>query len=183
MNTQQPDLTINKKALYTLSYGIYIVASVKEDEKNAQVANTVFQVSSQPPTVAVSINKQNLTHEFIKHSKLFSVTTLSQDTPLPFIGGFGFYSGRGKDKFKDINYIIGKTGCPIIIDNGVAFLEAKVIEEVDVYTHTIFVGEVKGADILKSGTPMTYSYYRGKKGTSPKTAPTYIEGSSDFLSK
>jgi len=62
---------MNLNALHKLSYGMYIVASRKGDKLNGQIANTVFQITSEPPTVAVSINKQNLTHEYIKVSKVF----------------------------------------------------------------------------------------------------------------
>ena len=81
---------MNIKALYKLGYGLYIVSSRKGDSLNGQIANTAFQITSEPPTIAVSINKNNLIHEFIKDSKVFTVSVLSQDTPLPFIGHFGF---------------------------------------------------------------------------------------------
>ena len=82
------------KALYKLGYGLYVVSSIKGSRRNGQIANTVFQITSEPPTIAVSINKNNLTHQFITESKVLSVSVLSQDTPLSFIGRFGFKSGR-----------------------------------------------------------------------------------------
>ena len=100
---------MNVKALYKLVYGLYVVSSRKEDRLNGQIANTVFQISSEPPTIAVSINKNNLTHEFIEQSKVLAVSVLSQDTPLSFIGHFGFKSGRDIDKLEGINYKIGGT--------------------------------------------------------------------------
>ena len=167
---------MNPKALQELSYGLYVVASKRQGKLNAQIANTVIQVTSEPPTIAVCINKQNLTHEFITESKVFATSVLSQDTPLSFIGHFGFKSGRDIDKLAGINYRIGETGAPVITDNALAYLEAKVIQEVDVGTHTIFVAELVGADVLREGEPMTYAYYHEvKKGLSPKTAPTYIK--------
>ena len=44
---------MNVKALYKLGYGVYVVTSKKGDRINGQIANTVFQVTSEPPTVAV----------------------------------------------------------------------------------------------------------------------------------
>lgn len=162
------------KTLYQLSYGLYIVTSAKGDKLNGQIANTLFQITSEPPAIAVSINKQNLTHEFIHDSRVFAASILSQDTPLSFIGNFGFKSGRDIDKFAQVNYKIGKTGAPIVLDHALGYLEAKVINEVDVGTHTIFTGDLIEAETLKSGEPMTYAYYHDvKRGTAPKTAPTY----------
>ncbi len=167
---------MNLKALYKLGYGLYIVCSRKGNKLNGQIANTVFQITSEPPTIAVSINKNNLTHEFIKESRVFAASVLSQDTPLSFIGHFGFKSGRDIDKLEGINYKTGETQAPMVTDNTLAYLEAKVIQEVDVGTHTIFIGELVGADVIKEGEPMTYAYYHQvKRGTTPRTAPSYIE--------
>ncbi len=175
---------MNLKALYKLGYGLYIVSSRNGDRLNGQIANTVFQVTSEPPTIAVSINKSNLTHEFIKESKVLAVSVLSQDTPLSFIGHFGFKSGRDMDKLEGINYKAGVTQAPVVTDNALAYLEAKVIQQVDVGTHTIFIGELVGADVLKEGEPMTYAYYHQvKRGTTPKTAPSYVEEKKEAVPK
>jgi ferric-chelate reductase [NAD(P)H] len=166
---------MNLNALYKLGYGMYIVGAHMGDKLNGQVANTVFQITSEPPTVAVSINKSNLTHEYIKASKAFSASVLCQTTPLPYIGGFGFKSGRDTDKLKGMNYKIGQTGSPIFLDNANAYLEAEVTQDVDVGTHTIFIGRIVAAEILNEEPCMTYEYYHQvKRGTTPKTAPSYI---------
>jgi len=167
---------MNLEALHKLGYGLYVVSSRKGDRLNGQIANTVFQISSQPPTIAVSINKHNLTHEFIRDSNVMAVSVLSQDTPLSFIGRFGFKSGRDMDKLEGIAYRIGETGAPVFADNALAYLEAKVIQEVDAGTHTVFIGELAGADVIKGGEPMSYAYYHQvKRGATPRTAPSYIE--------
>ncbi|NCO24298.1 MAG: High molecular weight rubredoxin [Candidatus Infernicultor aquiphilus] len=163
------------KVLYNISYGIYIVSSKKEDQINGQIANTVFQITAEPATIAVSINKKNFTHDFITQSKVFAVSVLEQEVDMKFIGRFGFKSGRDQDKFEGINYKIGVTGSPIIMENTIAYLEAEVIQAIDVGTHTLFVGKVVEAENIKKAKPLTYDYYHQiKKGISPQTAPTYI---------
>jgi flavin reductase (DIM6/NTAB) family NADH-FMN oxidoreductase RutF/rubredoxin len=175
---------MNLKALYKLGYGLYVVTSRKDGRFNGQIANTVFQVCSEPPVIAVAINRQNLTHEFIKDSGVFTASILSQDTPLSFIGHFGFKSGRDIDKFEGINYKMGETQAPVVTDNALAYLEARVTEQLDVGTHTIFVGELVGAEVLREGEPMTYAYYHQvKRGTTPKTAPSYIEREKEAAPK
>jgi flavin reductase (DIM6/NTAB) family NADH-FMN oxidoreductase RutF/rubredoxin len=166
---------MNIRAIQQLCYGMYVISSRKGDRFNGQIANTVFQITSEPPTVAVSINKQNLTHGFIEESKVFAVSILSKETPLPFIGHFGFRSGRDVDKFKDVNTKVGATGAPVVLDNSVGYVECRVLSSTDVGTHTIFIGEVVDCEMLNSAEPMTYAYYREiKGGKSPKTAPTYV---------
>ena len=98
------------KALYKIQYGMYVIGAQKEGKNNAQIANTVFQISSDPPTIAVSINKNNLTWDYIHASKAFSASALQTETPLSFIGQFGFKSGRDMDKLAGVNYKTGVTG-------------------------------------------------------------------------
>ena len=160
-----------------ISYGLYVITSKKGDKINGQIANALIQVTGEPPALAIGINTQNLTNEFIKESGVFAVSILSQETPLTLIGQFGFKSGRDINKFEKVNYKTGSTGAPLIIDNSLAVLEAKVKHQMEVGTHTLFVGEVVDSEVLKEGEPMTYAYYHQvKKGTTPKTAPTFRGG-------
>jgi len=166
---------MNSKALYSLSYGLFVVSSMKGDRINGQIANTVIQVCSEPQVIQVVINRNNLTHEYISDSKVFTASILAKETPLNFIGGFGFKSGRDVDKFSGVSYKTGQSGAPVVLDNSLAYLEAKVIMQTDVYTHTIFVGQLIDADIIGEGEPLTYAYYQQvKRGTTPKTAPSYM---------
>jgi flavin reductase (DIM6/NTAB) family NADH-FMN oxidoreductase RutF/rubredoxin len=167
---------VDTKALHQISYGLYLISSSKGGKFNGQIANTLFQVTSEPLTVAVCINKQNLTHSFIRDSHVLVASILSQDTPLRFIGDFGFRSGRDVDKFDQVNYRIGKTGAPIVLDHALAYMEAEIINEMDAGTHSIFLGKLVEAEILSSGVPMTYAYYHEvKRGSTPKAAPTFIK--------
>lgn len=162
--------------LHSLSYGMYVVSSFKAASYNGQVANTVFQITSEPVTIAVSINKANLTHEFIESSLRFSVSILAEDTSLIFIGRFGFKSGRNEDKFKGLKFDILDSGCPALVDNAVAYLEAKVVNKLDCGTHTLFLGEVVQSRMIKAARPMTYDYYHQvKRGMTPVSAPTFIK--------
>ncbi len=167
---------MNLKALHNISYGIYVLASKSGDKINAQIANSAIQVTSEPARILVSVNKQNLTHEFIQKSGYFSLSVLSQDATMKFIGNFGFKSGRDVNKFENINYNTGKSGVPVVTDYAVCYIEAKVVSTFDVGTHTLFIGEVIDADVIGHGEPMTYAYYHKiKKGSVPKTAPHYIK--------
>ena len=168
---------LDLESLFNLSYGMCIVSSQKDGRFNGCIINTVFQVIPEPPMVAVSVNKQNLTHEYITDSKVFTVSILAESAPMPFIGRFGFRTGRDIDKFQRTNYKFGITGVPIILDNVVGFIEAEVTDAVDVETHTLFIGKIVACETLDgSKIPMTYNYYRDvKHGRTPKTAATYHE--------
>ena len=168
---------MNQKALHAISYGLYVVAARGGEKINGQIANTVFQITSKPPTLAVSINKDNYTHEFIKQNRSFTVNVLDKETGMVFIGRFGFKCGRDIEKFDGVRHRLSSLGNPILEEHSIAFLEVKVDREIDMGTHTIFLGQVVDGDIISDGEPMTYAYYHMvKKGKAPKSAPTYIEG-------
>jgi ferric-chelate reductase [NAD(P)H] len=165
---------LNRQVFTQISYGLYIVTSHLEGKLNGQIVNTVLQVTSEPPRVAVIINKNNLTHEFISKSKVFGASVLDASTPMTLIGLFGFKSGRTEDKLSKAQHILGGTGVPLVTEHALSVLEAKVIDEIDVGTHTLFVGDAINAEVLRSGEPLTYAYYHTHlKGKSPKTAPSY----------
>jgi flavin reductase (DIM6/NTAB) family NADH-FMN oxidoreductase RutF/rubredoxin len=168
---------MNIKAVQKICYGMYVISSKKGDKINGQIANTLFQITSEPPTVAVSINKQNLTHDYIIASKTFAATIVSKDAPMNFIGNWGFKSGRDIDKFKDAKFKTGTTtGVPIVLDYATGYLECEVLSSTDVGTHTIFIGKVVDCEVLSDADPMTYAYYHQiKGGKSPKNAPTYVK--------
>jgi ferric-chelate reductase [NAD(P)H] len=128
----------DRRAFRDLSYGLYIVTSLDGNRLNRQIVNTVIQVTSDPARVAVIVNKQNLTHEFISESGLFGVSVLDESAPMTFLGLFGFRSGRDVDKLSQVQFKIGGIGCPLVLEHALSVLEAKVIDQIDLGTHTIF---------------------------------------------
>ena len=157
-----------------------MVCSKSGGKANGQIANAIFQVTSEPPTIAISINKKNLTHELIEKSKVFTISVLSEETPMTLIGTFGFKCGRDIDKITGVNCKSGISKIPIVLEYSIAYIESEVTNSVDVGTHTIFIGRVIDCDIIDDKKPMTYDYYhKVKGGLSPKTAPTYIAKNID----
>ena len=167
---------MDKKTLHKISYGLYIVCSKNNDKYNGQIANAVFQVTAEPATIAISINKQNLTHGYIEKSKAFTMSILSVEAPLTFIGKFGFKSGRDINKFKDTDFHIGRLNVPIVKNYSIGCIEGEVIDKINVGTHTVFIANIVDAMVFDEKEPMTYEYYhKVKGGFSPKTAPTYYK--------
>lgn len=147
-----------------ISYGLYIVTSHdNEGHKNGQCVNTVIQLTDTPPRIAVSINKNTLTHEYIMKSGVMAISFVKDDD-LKSIRHFGLQSGRKVDKMANVDYIDGVLGCPVI-KGCVSYLEGKVLfdKSVDVGTHTLFVVEVVGGRSIGEGLPLTYDMYRQKK--------------------
>lgn len=165
---------MDPKILRTLSYGMYAIGVEGEKRPSASIVNTVFQVTSSPMTVAVSINHENYTNERIKATGIFSVSVLSEDTSGTVIGALGFNSGRDTDKLENISYKVLRENVPVLRENVCCWFLCKVINKVETLTHTVFIAEVKAGSDDYSGVPMTYDYYHKViKGKAPKNAPTY----------
>lgn len=160
------------EGLNYITYGLYIVTSFDGEKKNGMIVNTVFQVTAEPARMAISVNKNSLTHEMIAKSNVFAAMPLEQDTPLPFIGTFGFRTGRTFDKFARVPYKTGFLGCPVVTEHTLSYMEVEVRQSVDVGTHTLFIGEVKDAGVIRpKGTALTYAYYHDViKGKTPAGA-------------
>lgn len=167
------------QAFFRISYGLYIVSSRDGDRYNGHISNTVFQVSADPPLFAIATHKDNLTTEYIRKSKVFSVSVLQQDVDLEFIGPWGFRSGREVNKFTGIRHKFSTSGAPIVTEKTIAYLDCIVKDEIDTGSHILFIGEAIDAAVLAPASPpLTYTYYRNViKGLSPENAPTYTDTS------
>ncbi len=170
--------------LFTITYGLYVIGTRSENKLNAQIANTVFQLTADPIKIAVSINKTELTHELISRTRKCSVGILSEDADLNFIGNFGFKSGRDADKFDGVPYTLTPSECALPKRNILGYIDLKIINDIDLDTHTLFIGEVTDCGITGRGKPMTYSYYREVLcGKTPPTAPSYMPKSGETAEK
>ncbi len=167
---------MNIEAFFKVSYGLYIISSTNNESQNGYIANTVFQVTSDPINFAICCSKNNFTAKLIEESKLFSISVLQQDTRSELIRTFGYKSGKDINKFSDIEYIMGETGVPIVTEETIAWFECKVVQTIDLSTHIMFIGNVVNNALLgEDQEPLTYAYYhKVKKGISPQNAPTYI---------
>ncbi len=166
------------KAFHKLSYGLYLIASKFQDKKAGYIANTAFQVTSDPEQLAISCHKNNQTTQVILDSGIFSISVLKKEVNMKIIGDFGFMSSNDIDKFNGINIMTAKTGAPIVLDSSVAWFDCRVVHSIDLGSHYLIIGEVADAEVISDEEPLTYQHYRDKyKMYSPKNSPTYIEKS------
>jgi flavin reductase (DIM6/NTAB) family NADH-FMN oxidoreductase RutF/rubredoxin len=168
---------MNTEAFFKISYGLYIISSEYEGKMNGYIANTAFQVTAEPPQIAISCNKDNFTNHLIEQSGYFSISVLEEQASAELIGLFGYKSGKDVNKFLNTPYISGKSGVPVVTQECIAWFECKLITQYDVGSHIVFIGEIIDNGLLnESKLPLTYLYYRNvKKGKAPKNAPTYIK--------
>ena len=133
---------LRRRVLWKMPSGLYVIGSRHGDRLNLMTANWVTQVSFDPKLVAVSVEKEALTHSLIREGGGFSVNIVSRedraivrkftkpvevDTDASTLNGFPFHASR--------------TGAPVL-DQAVAYLDCEVRQAVDVGNHTLFLGEV-----------------------------------------
>lgn len=163
-------------ALFDLSYGVYVVGSVDGSRPVGCLANAAMQITAEPMTLAVSLNKKNYTEDAVRQSGYFTLSILSEDVSSDTIGKFGFQSSKDINKFEEVDWQkVGDAGVPVLNKNSCAWILCRVIKEVDVLTHTIFIGEIVDMEKQNPEKPMTYDYYhKVKKGKTSDKAPTYV---------
>ena len=163
------DITV----LFKLTYGLYVVGAMDGERPVGCIINTCFQVTSQNPILAISLNKNNYTLYAIKRARRFSLSILAEDTNPAIISSFGFCSSCDNDKYADYGYDMTE-GAPMVKGKFAGRLVLDALNFVDNETHVVVLARL--VDTVKGeGTPMTYDYYhRVVKGKAPKNAPTYV---------
>lgn len=160
---------MNNKALYSLSYGVFVLAAKAGDKVNACITNTCIQVANSPTRVAISVINTNLTCDVLKQGGVFCLTLLDQTCTMETIAHFGYQSGRDVDKFGQIKPALDKNGVPYLPWQSCAYLSCRVLSAQDLGSHTLFIAEVEDGDVLSTNEPLTYAYYQNV--LKPKPAP------------
>lgn len=161
---------MDTKALFYITYGLYVL-TVKQGEKdNGCIINSVMQVAEKPVRLAVSVNKQNLTCDMLKETGVFNVSCLTTEAEFDLFKRFGFQSGRDADKFRGLDGLKrSENGLYYLTGVTNAFLSGKVVEMTDLGTHMLFIAEVTDGEVLSDGWGCSYAYYQAD--IKPKPAP------------
>ena len=162
---------IDKKALYALTYGLFVLTAKEGEKDNGCFVNTVQMLTSDPTRVGVFVNKSNYTEGMIARTGEFNVSILQKDTPFALFKNFGFSSGKDVDKFAGRVYPRSENGLYYIYENSNAMLSCKVVGMHDYGTHTLFVGEVVEAKTLSSQKSLSYETYLTEVKPQTKPAP------------
>ena len=160
---------LNMNALFQIGYGLYVVTSHDGNKDNGLIVNTVTQVTSTPARVAVTINKQNYSHEIIQKTGIMNVNCLTVETPFKVFEAFGFVSGRNVDKFAGCEPLRSENGLVVLPRYINAYMSLKVEQYVDLDTHGMFICSVTEADTISDLETMTYTYYHKNVKPKPET--------------
>lgn len=159
---------MDKKALYNLSYGVFMLGARSGERKNGCITNTCMQVANSPTRVAISVINANYTCELIKESGLFTLSVLDKTVTFETIKHFGLQSGRNVDKLADISLPEDENGIPYLGWQSCSVLSCKVVSSQDLGSHTLFIAEVVDAKVLSDRAPLTYADYQNEVKPKPE---------------
>lgn len=164
--------TIEPAALFNLSYGLFVLSAKNQQKDNGCIINTVTQVTDTPKRISIAVNKGNLTHDMVLASGQFNVSILAEDAPFQVFKDFGFCSGRTVDKFQDAPVARSANGLYYLTKYTNGFISARVLQSIDLGSHTVFIAEVTEAKVLRDVPSVTYAYYHAHiKPKPPVTGP------------
>lgn len=167
---------MNEKAIFKLSYGLYVLTAKDGDKTNGCIINTAVQQTSSPLQVSITVNKQNYTHDMILKTRRCGVSALSTSAPFELIKHFGFQSGRTTEKFVNFPHNETPDGLPYLAYCSNAYLICEVTQTIDLGTHTMFIATVTDCDILSDEESMTYAYYHQNVKPAPPKAAEKTKG-------
>lgn len=160
---------MNGAAMYKLSYGLFVVTAREDGKDNGCITNTAGQVTTDPNRITLTVNKANYTHDMIRNTGVFNVSILSEKASFSTFRHFGFQSGRDVDKFADYPAARRAENGVYYIEEGTnAWLSAKVVDTMDLGTHTLFLADVTGGEVLSDDASATYAYYHANIKPAPE---------------
>ena len=165
---------MDEKAMYKLSYGLFVLTAREGEKDNGCIVNTVSQVTVSPNRIVVAVNKSNYTHDMIVRTGMFNVSILTEKSSFETYKHWGFQSGRNVDKTKEITFQRAENGVIYIAEETNAYLSAKVVSMTDLGTHTLFLADVTETQVLSQEESVTYSYYQ--KNIKPSPVPEKKKG-------
>ena len=160
---------MDKKAMYKLSYGLFVLTAREGDKDNGCIVNTAIQAASAPNQLSVCVNKANYTHDMIKRTGEFTVSVISERAGFELFTHFGFQSGKEVNKFEAYEKCErGANGIYYVTEGTNAYLSVKVTKTEDLGSHTMFIGEVTDMEVLSEYPSVTYAYYLDHIKPAPK---------------
>ncbi len=175
---------MDNKAMYKLSYGLFVLTTVSGNKQSGCIINTAIQAASEPNTISICVNKANYTHDLIKESGVFTVSVIAENASFDLFKRFGFASGRDTDKFAGFTgYKTGSNGVNYVTEGTNAFISVKVDKTVDMGSHTMFAGTITDMEVLSDVPSATYAYYFENIKPKPEAVATTPDGQTVWRCK
>jgi flavin reductase (DIM6/NTAB) family NADH-FMN oxidoreductase RutF len=149
----------DSKVLRNFSYGLFVLTARDGDKDNGCIINTAIQAASEPLRISIAVNKANYTHDMVVKTGRFNLTFLSEKAEFSTFRRYGFQSGRDTEKMTGITFGRAENGVAYITEGANAYLSCSVVQTIDLGSHTLFIAEVTGGEVLSKDPSVTYAYY------------------------
>jgi flavin reductase (DIM6/NTAB) family NADH-FMN oxidoreductase RutF len=143
------DKQAKTKLLRKIPHALYICGVKNGEDVNGFTASWVNQASFEPPLVTNCVKRDSSSHAAIKASGVFALSFLELGQK-ELAQKFFQPQRRVGNKFEDVEFYLGETGCPIIQDS-LGYIEFKVVGSVEHGDHTVFVAEAIAAGVHRDG--------------------------------
>jgi flavin reductase (DIM6/NTAB) family NADH-FMN oxidoreductase RutF len=133
--------------------GVAVLTVDVEEERLGLTVGSLVSLSLEPPLVGVSVSRQASMHELLRRAKGFALSLLAGDQET-----VAQHFARGVPPLAHWHGIAtrpGAAGAPLIED-AIGWLECETRAEHATGDHTLFVGEVLGAEQGRSAPPLVY---------------------------
>ena len=152
---------MDKKAFYKLTYGLFLLSAREEGRDNACIINTAIQVANDPARIAFAVLKGNHTHDMILRNGVFAISSISESAEFDLFRRFGMQSGRDVNKFEGFTDAArGENDLYYLTKGANMTMSGRVVDQMDLGSHTLFIGEVGDAEVLSDEPSCTYAYYQ-----------------------
>ena len=160
---------MDKKAMYNLTYGLFVLTARLDEKDSGCIINTAGQVTSSPNRISITVNKENYTHDLIQQGGKFNISILSEQASFETVRHFGFQSGRTVDKFAGYaDCRRSANGLYYVTAGTNAYISAAVEQAVDLGSHTMFIASVEDMEVLSGDPSATYAYYQASIKPKPE---------------
>ena len=146
------DEAAKKSILRKIPYGLYVIGVSDNGSHHAFTGSWFSQCSMNPPRVMLGVRHGTHSLEMIERGKVFSVNFLAKSDRKILEQFFKATPATG-DRFGEVKYSMKKTGAPVL-DAATHYLECEVKQIVNAGDHSVVIGQVIAAEVVKDEAPL-----------------------------
>ena len=142
------EINMDNKAYQKMDYALCLLSAAADGKRHGCVVNSFHHETCKAIQAAGS----------------FSVTLLGADAPGEIIDLFGYKSGRVTDKFAGRAAETDSNGNPYLKEHMVSRIACKVVDQMEIGSFLLFVGQATEAEVLGDGRVLTLQAYGPGQG-------------------
>jgi flavin reductase (DIM6/NTAB) family NADH-FMN oxidoreductase RutF len=143
-----------RQSMRAWTSGVTVVTAFHASEQHGMTVSSFTSIALEPPLIIVSLQTVSRTHELVAQSNIFGVTILAesqQEVSDRFAGRIP----DAEDRLAGLETETLVTGAPFI-KGGLAYLDCRVSQAIEVGTNTLYLAEVIAARGNGDGNPLVY---------------------------